>query len=80
MYIQVNNGPLLYHFSEVKGHVSIELSWVEIKIIIEKIGFKILEEKIEKELKYNQNIKSLLQYNYNTLFFTALKPSDNDES
>ena len=37
--IWVNLGPLLYHYADMPNEVSIELSWEELKIIINKIGF-----------------------------------------
>jgi len=70
----VNNGPLLYHFSNQPGQESVELCWEEVKSIIIELGFIIHEERIEKGLTYTQNQKSLLQYNYDTVFFTAKKP------
>ena len=37
----VNVGPLLYHYSEMQGEMSIELTWEEVIVVAEKIGFKI---------------------------------------
>lgn len=39
--VWVNFGPLLYHFAEMNGQFSIELSWEELKFAIEKVGFSI---------------------------------------
>ena len=39
--IWVNFGPLLYHYSEMEEEVSIELSWEEVKHVIEELGFEI---------------------------------------
>lgn len=38
----LNMGPLLYHFSNLSHEKSLELSYEQIKRIIEKIGFKYL--------------------------------------
>ncbi len=37
--VWINFGPLLYHYAEMEGEVSIELSWEEVKHVIEKVGF-----------------------------------------
>lgn len=34
-------GPLLYHYADMDTESSIELSWVELRSVIEKIGFTI---------------------------------------
>ena len=39
--VWVNFGPLLYHYSEMEEEVSIELSWEEVKHVIEMMGFEI---------------------------------------
>lgn len=39
--IWVNIGPLLYHYAEMPGEASIELTWDEVKQIALKIGFTI---------------------------------------
>ena len=38
----INFGPLLYHFSDLPKEKSIELSYSEIKRVINQIGFKFL--------------------------------------
>ena len=43
MYMYVCTGPLLYHFADMPGEPSIELSWQDIQRIAEKeIGFEII--------------------------------------
>jgi carnosine N-methyltransferase len=37
--VWINFGPLLYHYAEMEGEVSIELAWDEVRFVIEKIGF-----------------------------------------
>lgn len=37
----LNTGPLLYHWSEMPGEISIELSWEELKQVILSFGFTI---------------------------------------
>jgi carnosine N-methyltransferase len=39
--VWLNLGPLLYHYSDMEEEVSIELSWEELKHVIEKMGFEI---------------------------------------
>lgn len=37
----VNVGPLLYHYSEMAGETSIELTWEEVLAVARQIGFSI---------------------------------------
>ena len=37
----VNVGPLLYHYSEMAGETSIELTWEEVLTVARQIGFSI---------------------------------------
>jgi carnosine N-methyltransferase len=39
----VNCGPLLYHYTDVPGEISIELSWEEVRHVILEIGFEFKE-------------------------------------
>jgi carnosine N-methyltransferase len=39
--VWINIGPLLYHYADMEGEQSIEISWEEIKYIVENIGFEI---------------------------------------
>ena len=71
--LQINNGPLLYHFAD-QSEESIELSWEEVRQVIKKVGFEIKNERNIENASYTQNQKSLLQYKYQTIFFTATKP------
>ena len=38
----INYGPLLYHFSEQPGEASIELSYEQLRVVIDRVGFEIL--------------------------------------
>lgn len=67
----INNGPLLYHFAEISGEESVELSWTEVKHIIERVGFTIEEERLERGLVYTQNPARLMHNTYSTVFFVA---------
>jgi carnosine N-methyltransferase len=72
--IWINYGPLLYHWSEMPGEFSIELSYDELKAVILESGFEILEES-GKDCSYATNIKSMLQMSYKCVFFVAKKIS-----
>lgn len=37
----VNIGPLLYHYTDDKSEISIELSWEQVSTVIQKVGFVI---------------------------------------
>lgn len=41
----INLGPLLYHYSKIAGEISIELSYEQLKRVIEKVGFDYLVSK-----------------------------------
>ncbi|PVD36231.1 hypothetical protein C0Q70_03209 [Pomacea canaliculata] len=70
----VNLGPLLYHYSEVPGESSIELSYEDLRNVIGKVGFDIEEEKENVKATYTQNPLSMLQYEYRCVFFVVRKP------
>lgn len=70
--IWVNCGPLLYHYTDVQGECSIELSWEEVEHIIEKIGFRIIDKR-EIKTKYAGRGKALMETIYNCIFLTAIK-------
>ena len=58
--VWINMGPLLYHYTEIESEVSIELSWKELKYIIEGYGFEIKNEE-EKKCTYSSVEDSMLQ-------------------
>ena len=63
---------MLYHFAG-SDEQSIELSWEELKVVIDSVGFEMELEDTET-CSYVQNNASMLQYNYKTILFTARKP------
>ncbi|XP_066945805.1 carnosine N-methyltransferase [Macrobrachium rosenbergii] len=71
----VNLGPLLYHFEEQPDEHSIELSYEEVRHIVEGLGFEITVEKTSVETTYTQNANSMMHYGYRSIFFVARKPS-----
>ena len=71
--VWINLGPLLYHFSDVKGEDSIEPDYNTLKAIIKDMGFEFMEEKEKVETSYSQNANSMLRYTYNCAMFTAKK-------
>ncbi len=70
--IWINFGPLLYHFHNISNEVSIELSWEEIKKIIVKFGFDIINEKMI-DSTYSSIEDRLKTTIYTNIFFTAIK-------
>ena len=70
---KINNGPLLYHYTEVAGEDSVELSWEEIKQIIKMVGFTIEVEHSLKGLTYTQNPERIMRNTFDTIFFVARK-------
>ena len=70
----MNCGPLLYHYTDVPGEISIELSWEEVEHIILKMGF-VIKEKRTIRTKYAGRGKALMEVMYNCVYFEAIKPS-----
>lgn len=80
--IWINLGPLLYHYSDMKNQQSIEPSFEVVSQVIKQIGFTIIKEEIGVKTKYCQNPKSMLQYEYDSVFFVCKKEnveSDNND-
>jgi len=69
----LNLGPLLYHFSDIKGEDSIEPDYQTLKAVIQDIGFQFESEETNVQCTYSQNKASMLQYSYNCVRFTARK-------
>lgn len=72
--VWINLGPLLYHYSDMKNQQSIEPSFEVLKEVIKKIGFVVEKSKIGVKTKYCQNPKSMLQSEYDSVFFVCRKP------
>lgn len=70
----INFGPLLYHFADMINESSIELSYEEIRHVIQRLNFDILKEVTDLPSGYTQNPRSMLKYEYNCVFFVAQKP------
>ena len=70
--VWINIGPLLYHYTEVEGEISIELSWEEIRNIILGYGFEIKKEK-EIKCTYSSISTSMMQTVYKCVYFIAVK-------
>lgn len=75
----INLGPLLYHYSDMKNEKSIEPSFEVVKEAISRMGFVMEECKTGVKTKYCQNPRSMLQYEYDSVFFVCRKPL-NDEA
>eukprot|EP01059_Diplonema_ambulator_P023688 TRINITY_DN39232_c0_g1_i1.p1 TRINITY_DN39232_c0_g1~~TRINITY_DN39232_c0_g1_i1.p1 ORF type:complete len:391 (+),score=44.47 TRINITY_DN39232_c0_g1_i1:54-1226(+) len=73
--IWVNVGPLLYHFSDSPNEVSVDLSYDELRVIIQKFGFTIQEER-RIQSGYTVNACSMKWTVYNCIYFTAIKTGE----
>lgn len=71
----VNLGPLLYHFSDMPDEESIELSYEEVRKVIEQVGFQFEKEETNVNTTYTQNPRSMLSYEYHSIFFVVRKPA-----
>lgn len=72
--IWVNLGPLLYHYSKIKNEKSIEPSFIALCDIIKRVGFELEKSETGLKTRYCQNPKSMLQYEYDSVFFVCRKP------
>ncbi|CAG4957982.1 unnamed protein product [Parnassius apollo] len=70
----VNLGPLLYHYSDMPTENSIEPPYDILLDIIRDVGFDILEERTGVKTKYAQNPNSMMQLEYDSVFFVCRKP------
>jgi carnosine N-methyltransferase len=81
--VWVNLGPLLYHWQNAGGeaderyHKSVELSYQEIRHVIESFGFEFQKEESQKCL-YTGNKMSMMHVVYNCVFFSVRKPLSAD--
>lgn len=70
----VNLGPLLYHYWDIENKESVEPSFEVLCEIIERVGFVMEKCKTGLKTKYCQNPRSMLQYEYDSVFFLCRKP------
>lgn len=71
----INNGPLLYHFADVAGQLSIEISYEELRrIILQDFKFELINEDLGLKSYYIQNPRSMLKMSYDCAFFVVRKP------
>ena len=69
----INFGPLLYHFSDTIGEMSVELTYDELmNVILSK--FTLIKESIGLKAGYVQNCKSMMKTEYECVFFVVQKP------
>ncbi|CAJ0759840.1 21665_t:CDS:2 [Entrophospora sp. SA101] len=68
----INIGPLLYHYENTPGEMSIELSLEEVKMVVKKTGFQFQRENIFQST-YTINPNGMLKYLYDCAFWTCVK-------
>lgn len=78
--VWINLGPLLYHYSDIKNHQSIEPSFEVVCSAIKDVGFIMEKCQTGIKTKYCQNPKSMLQYEYDSVFFVCRKPIQHHNS
>ncbi|XP_011635873.1 carnosine N-methyltransferase [Pogonomyrmex barbatus] len=74
--VWINLGPLLYHFSDLPNEESIEPSYEAIREVILGFGFQLEKEETKVKTRYAQNINSMLQCEYNSVYFVCRKPNE----
>ncbi|GIZ00931.1 carnosine N-methyltransferase [Caerostris extrusa] len=72
----INLGPLLYHHADLPNENSIEPSYEEIRSIVLKYGFILLREELNIRTPYAQNPRSMMSYEYKSVFFVCQKPDN----
>jgi len=70
--VWINLGPLLYHYSEMEGEKSIELTLEELKKVIISFGFQFEREHMIQSM-YTCNQQSMMKVTYECAFFVAVK-------
>jgi carnosine N-methyltransferase len=68
--VWANLGPLLFHYAEQDDAISIELSWQEIRLLMQKY-FDIIEEDYPRKCIYSGNRESLRSTEYDCVYFVA---------
>eukprot|EP00760_Papus_ankaliazontas_P017646 PhM_4_TR1735/c0_g1_i1/m.102225/K19787/CARNMT1; carnosine N-methyltransferase len=68
----INLGPMLYHFSDMAGEASVDLTFDEFLTVVRNVGFEITEQK-DIDNTYTNNIKSMKQNLFHSKFFVAFK-------
>ncbi|KAJ1830901.1 hypothetical protein LPJ63_004639 [Coemansia sp. RSA 2711] len=74
--VWINIGPLLWHFDNIEGESSIELTRDEFVALVTKVGFVMEEQQFKKRISatYTANSRSMLQYTYHSFMCVARKP------
>ncbi|XP_033213819.1 carnosine N-methyltransferase isoform X2 [Belonocnema kinseyi] len=72
--VWINLGPLLYHFSDMPLEDSIEPSYEVVREVIRGFGFQLEKEETHVKSRYAQNVNSMLQYEYKSVYFVCRKP------
>ncbi|XP_037279774.2 carnosine N-methyltransferase [Rhipicephalus microplus] len=70
----INLGPLLYHYADLPNEDSIEPSYEDVRNIILTMGFIFLKEETGIPTPYTQNPRSMMRYEYRSVFFVCQKP------
>ncbi|KAL5962197.1 Carnosine N-methyltransferase [Taenia solium] len=70
----INFGPLLYHFADIPGQDSIELSYEELKKAIKLVGFESVKEEVKIPSTFTQDPNSMLHYHYQCVLNVLRKP------
>lgn len=71
--VWVNLGPLLYHYADMKYEHSVEPSYAVLCEVIKNIGFTMEKSQTGVKTRYCQNPNSMLQYEYDSIFFVCIK-------
>ena len=71
--VWINIGPLLYHWSDIPGEDSLELTFDQIENVIRSFGM-VIEKKAEYDCEYTSCQNSMMNLVYHAQFCVISKP------
>ncbi|KAJ2156550.1 hypothetical protein GGF46_005107 [Coemansia sp. RSA 552] len=75
--VWINLGPLLWHFDNIDGEMSVEFTREEFLALVTKVGFVLDHDKTQENIPvpYTADAQGMLQYTYNCFMCVAHKPT-----
>ena len=70
--VWVNIGPLLYHYADMPGEQSVELTWEEVLAVVKHVGFTVEVER-DVQSTYCGVGRSMMETVYNSKLIKARK-------
>lgn len=73
-------GPLLYHFADTQGEISVELAYDELRPTFAAFGLKLLKEHFNLPCTYTAQRQAMLTPEYHCVFFVCVKEGEGPAS